>query len=162
MVYHWRPGCSSGYEGNAEVSDMDKNANLKRFRDAQERDYDTALAEISNGRKRSHWMWYIFPQVKGLGFSETSRYYGVDGLGEAEAYLNDPVLGKRLLEISEALLTLQTNNASQVFGSPDDMKLRSSMTLFASVKGAPPVFQKVLDKFYKGAKDPQTLGFLKL
>ena len=141
---------------------MENTFNLKRFRDAQESNYTNALNEIRNGRKRSHWMWYIFPQIRGLGFSETSRYYGVDGLAEAKAYLADEVLGKRLLEICEALLTLQTNNATQVFGSPDDLKLKSSMTLFAAVENAPPVFQKVLDKFYGGTKDQQTLKLLKM
>jgi len=130
---------------------------LKRFTDAQQSDYAIALSEIKNGRKRSHWIWYIFPQIQGLGFSSTSKYYAIKDINEAEAYLAHPVLGKRLIEISNELLKLSTNNANAVFGSPDDMKLRSSMTLFASVPNADAVFQKVLDKFFGGEKDQLTL-----
>ncbi|MBO3271001.1 DUF1810 domain-containing protein [Hymenobacter defluvii] len=134
--------------------------NLTRFLDAQKADYQTALSEIKNGRKRSHWMWYIFPQIQGLGFSETSRFYAVRDAAEAEAYLAHPVLGSRLLEISNALLTLSASNATSVFGSPDDLKLKSSMTLFASLPKADPVFQAVLDKFFNGTKDDKTLQLL--
>lgn len=102
-------------------------------------------------------MWYIFPQIQGLGFSSISQYYSIRDLEEAEAYLNDPVLGERLKEISQALLDLDTSDPYEVFGSPDDMKLRSSMTLFAILPDADPVFQKVLDKFYGGKKDKLTL-----
>lgn len=133
---------------------------LDRFIKAQERDYETALAEIRGGRKRSHWMWYIFPQVKGLGYSEMAQHYGIAGLEEAEAYLQHPVLGKRLLEISHALLALPGNNATQIFGSPDDLKLRSSMTLFALVPEADSVFGAVLDKFYAGKKDQATVDLI--
>jgi uncharacterized protein (DUF1810 family) len=139
---------------------MSQQYNLQRFVDAQRSDYRTALNEIKNGRKRSHWIWYIFPQIQGLGFSETSRYYAIADLGEAEAYLKHPVLGKHLIEISEALLKLQENDPYRVFGSPDDMKLRSSMTLFAAVPDAPPVFQEVLDKFFNGKKDDKTLQII--
>jgi uncharacterized protein (DUF1810 family) len=135
--------------------------NLKRFTEAQEADYELALSEIKNGRKRSHWIWYIFPQIKGLGFSEMSKFYAINDLSEAEAYLNDPVLGNRLIEISQALLQLPDDNATDIFGSPDDLKLKSSMTLFASVPGAPAVFQSVLDKFFNGEKDEKTLQILK-
>ncbi len=130
---------------------------LDRFYSAQEKSYATALSEVKNGRKRSHWMWYIFPQIQGLGFSSISQYYSIRDLEEAEAYLNDPVLGERLKEISQALLDLDTSDPYEVFGSPDDMKLRSSMTLFAILPDADPVFQKVLDKFYGGKKDKLTL-----
>jgi uncharacterized protein (DUF1810 family) len=133
---------------------------LKRFIDAQQADYETALTEISNGRKRSHWMWYIFPQLQGLGFSSTSQYYGVKGIDEAESYLNDPVLGGRLVEICQALVQQRSRDAHQIFGSPDDVKLKSSMTLFAAVTGANPVFQQVLDEFFNGAKDAKTLSLL--
>jgi uncharacterized protein (DUF1810 family) len=126
---------------------------LERFIRAQEMDYRTALMEIRNGRKRSHWMWYIFPQIAGLGFSSTSKYYALKDLGEAKAYLDDETLGKRLIEISGVLLNLESDNARKIFGTPDDMKLRSSMTLFSRVKGADSVFQKVLDKFFGGLPD---------
>ncbi len=133
---------------------------LNRYIEAQETDYDIALSEIKDGRKRSHWMWYIFPQIQGLGFSSTSKYYGIKSLQEAEAYLKHPVLSARLISICKALLALKSNSASQIFGSPDDLKLKSSMTLFAAVPDANPVFQQVLDKFYRGAKDQQTLRLI--
>jgi uncharacterized protein (DUF1810 family) len=133
----------------------DENS-LQRFLTAQETDYPIALAEIKRGRKQSHWMWYIFPQVQGLGYSETARFYAIKNMLEAEAYLNHPVLGKRLIEICEALLLLTSNNATAIFGNPDDLKLRSSMTLFSLVNNPPPVFQKVLNKFFQGIPDPKT------
>src|SRR6476661_4838529 len=102
---------------------------LKRFTEAQERDYATALAEIKRGRKRSHWMWYIFPQIAGLGFSQTSKFYAIKDIGEAESYLAHAILGARLIEISNALLEIEGKTANQIFGSPDDAKLKSSMTL---------------------------------
>lgn len=139
---------------------MTTQYNLSRFLSAQERDYATALSEIKNGRKRSHWMWYIFPQIQGLGFSETSKHYAIKNAEEASAYLQHPVLGARLLEISNALLQGHSSNATAVFGSPDDMKLKSSMTLFAALPDANPVFQQVLDKFYGGAKDSKTLQMI--
>jgi uncharacterized protein (DUF1810 family) len=139
---------------------MAKENNLQRFIDAQQQDYATAFAEISNGKKRSHWMWYIFPQVQGLGFSETSRYYAIRDMDEAAAYLAHPVLGKRLIDICKALLTLEENNATKIFGSPDDMKLRSCMTLFSSTPNVDPVFQSVLDKFFDGKKDDATLQII--
>ncbi|MDB5236684.1 MAG: hypothetical protein JWR44_3677 [Hymenobacter sp.] len=132
---------------------------LQRFIDAQASSYQTALAEITAGRKRSHWMWYIFPQIQGLGFSETARFYAVADLREAADYLAHPVLGHRLLEISQALLGLPSNDAHHILGSPDDLKLRSSMTLFAALR-ANPVFQQVLDKFYAGASDEKTLRII--
>ncbi len=134
---------------------------LQRYTDAQRSAYQTALSEIKGGRKQSHWMWYIFPQVKGLGFSEASRFYGINGLPEAESFLKHPVLGARLLEISKALLDLQGNDANAVFGSPDDLKLKSSMTLFASVPNTDLVFQAVLQKFFNGLKDNKTLQIIK-
>ncbi len=130
---------------------------LQRFLDAQQHDYEIALSEIKTGRKRSHWMWYIFPQIKGLGFSETSRLYSIKNKVEAEEYLNHLVLGKRLIEISNALLDLDTDDAHSIFGSPDDLKLKSSMTLFASLPETDPVFQSVLTKFFNGRKDEKTL-----
>jgi uncharacterized protein (DUF1810 family) len=133
---------------------------LQRFIDAQERDYPIALSEIKKGRKRSHWMWYIFPQVKGLGFSETSKRYAIKNLQEAEVYLAHRVLRKRLIQISKELLKLKTDDANQVFGSPDDLKLKSSMTLFASVPNSDPVFESVLEKFFNGQKDERTLEII--
>ena len=139
---------------------IDKSYDLGRFIAAQKRDYQTALAEIIQGRKRSHWMWYIFPQIRGLGMSSTSYFYGIENLEEARAFFNDPYLGKNLLEISQALLRLDTNNARAVMGSPDDLKLRSSMTLFSLAAPEEPVFKKVLEKYYGGAQDPETLRIL--
>lgn len=135
---------------------------LKRFLDAQDNTYQIALSEVSSGRKRTHWMWFIFPQILGLGFSAMSRHYSIRDLDEAKCYLEHKVLGNRLVEISNILLSLQTNNAADVFGTPDDMKLYSSMSLFTQVCNAPPVFQKVLDKFFNGSKDKKTLEILGL
>ncbi len=139
---------------------MQQDSNLQRFVDAQKPVYETALTEIKNGKKRSHWMWFIFPQVKGLGYSETSRYYGIASKEEAVAYLQHPVLGPRLLEISQELLKLSGQNANRVFGSPDDLKLSSSMTLFNAAAPGEPIFQQVLDKYFQGTKDPNTLQLL--
>ena len=134
---------------------------LQRFIDAQKNDYDIALAEIEQGRKRSHWMWYIFPQLHGLGFSETSKLYAIKNLEEAKEYLNHPVLGERLIRICNALMNNPGNDAHKIFGSPDDRKLKSSMTLFAELPGTNPVFQSILKKFYNGEKDMQTIQILK-
>jgi len=133
---------------------------LKRFLDAQENDFERALAEIKRGRKQSHWMWYIFPQIAGLGFSETSRFYAVKDRAEAEIYLAHPVLGARLVEISEALLEIEGKTANQIFGSPDDMKLKSSITLFGALKNTNPIFQSVLDKYFNGTNDLRTLQLI--
>lgn len=133
---------------------------LQRFISAHRQDYATALREIKNGRKVSHWMWYIFPQMKGLGKYATSQLYGIGSLEEAAAYLADPYLGGHMYEICDALLQLDTGNAHAVFGSPDNLKLRSSMTLFALVAGDDSVFQKVLDKYYGGRRDGKTLQLL--
>lgn len=134
--------------------------NLNRYISAQERDYETALAEISYGKKRSHWMWYIFPQIQGLGFSEAAKHYGIKDLKEASAYHGHPVLGPRLIKISQALLQQENRTASEIFGYPDDLKLRSSMTLFATVPNADPVFQKVIDQFFGGESDQKTQRIL--
>jgi uncharacterized protein (DUF1810 family) len=132
----------------------------ERFIKAQERDYTIALSEIKAGRKRSHWMWYIFPQLHGLGASEMSRYYAIQDFAEAGAHLEHPLLGPRLMEISSALLSLPGNNANAIFGSPDDRKLHSSMTLFSLVNGADPVFDQVIKKYFYGKTDPGTLQLL--
>lgn len=140
---------------------MPDNKNLKRYLDAQTGVYESALKEMGNGRKIGHWMWYIFPQIRGLGFSETSMFYAIQSQGEATAYLNHEILGPRLVEICTALLGLQTNNPVEIFGSVDSLKLQSSMTLFSLLEPTEPVFQKVLDKFYGGKKDPNTIQLLK-
>lgn len=139
---------------------MSTDYNLERFVEAQQSDYAIALSEIKAGRKQSHWMWYIFPQVLGLGYTSTSITYGITNLDEAAAYLNHEILGKRLIEISNVLLALETDDAHKVFGTPDNMKLRSSMTLFSLVPGADNVFREVLDKFFNGRKDERTLQLL--
>jgi uncharacterized protein (DUF1810 family) len=139
---------------------MSTKNNLDRFIEAQEGSYNRALSEIKNGRKQSHWMWYIFPQIQGLGFSETAMFYAITDIDEAEEYLKHPVLGSRLVEISKELLALPGNDPNKILGSPDDVKLQSSMTLFASLDNTNPVFQQVLDKFNNGAKDQKTLRIL--
>ena len=133
---------------------------LERFIEPQEQDYEQALKEIRNGRKVSHWIWYIFPQLRGLGKSYMSDYYGIRDLDEAKAFLQDPYLGKHLQKISEALLNLDNDNTTQIMGRPDDMKLKSSMTLFACADPENAVFEKVLEKFYNGHKDGRTLKML--
>jgi len=133
---------------------------LNRFLKAQEQSYDAALKEISQGHKRSHWIWYIFPQMKGLGISSMSDYYGIGSLEEARAFLKDPVLGEHLRKITEALLSLSSDDASEIFGYPDDLKVRSSMTLFGEADPENLLFPKVLKKFYGGVKDARTLDIL--
>jgi uncharacterized protein (DUF1810 family) len=133
---------------------------LARFVDAQKPVYETVLAELRAGYKQTHWMWFIFPQVEGLGQSFMSRYYSIKSLAEATAYLEHPTLGPRLLECSGILLELQGKPAAEIFGSPDDMKLCSSMTLFDSLKDPNPVFASVLDEYYAGKRDHKTLQLL--
>jgi uncharacterized protein (DUF1810 family) len=133
---------------------------LGRFVRAQQEDYEQALAEIRSGRKRSHWMWYIFPQVEGLGLSSTSRLYAIKTLAEATAYLAHPVLGPRLRACAEAAFHVDGLSAREIFGSPDDMKLRSSATLFARVSPDDSVFHRILDKFFDGERDGRTLSLL--
>src|ERR1700749_870533 len=134
---------------------------LERFKQAQERDYEIALSEIKNGKKRSHWMSYIFPQVTGLGSTDISKHYAITGIREATDYLMDETLGLRLSNSCKALLELETNDAFTVLGSPDNLKLKSSMTLFEAVPATFPVFGQVLDKFYQGERDQRTLDILK-
>ena len=135
---------------------------LDRFLDAQRGDYAAALAEVQRGRKTSHWMWYIFPQIAGLGQSSTARYYSIRDLAEAREYYAHPVLGQRLREISGALLALRGNDPVAVFGGIDSMKLKSSMTLFAVAAPDDSLFQQVLDKYYGGEQDALTLRILGL
>ncbi|HTK18071.1 MAG TPA: DUF1810 domain-containing protein [Mucilaginibacter sp.] len=138
------------------------DTSLERYKEAQQQYYEIALSEIRSGRKRTHWMWYIFPQIAGLGQTETSKYYAVKDLQEATDFLMDDRLGVNLTNICKALLELETNDANLIFGSPDDLKLRSSMTLFDAVPATFPVFGQVLDKFYGGQRDQRTLELLKL
>jgi uncharacterized protein (DUF1810 family) len=133
---------------------------LQRFVDAQRTSYNIALSEILNGHKRSHWMWYVFPQLEGLGFSATSRRYSIKSLAEAAAYLRHPLLGPRLVACAEAALAVEERTARDVFGSPDDLKLRSSATLFAAVSPEGSVFQRVLEKLFGGEPDTATLRLL--
>ncbi len=135
---------------------------VERFVSSNQRDYPDALAEIRAGRKRSHWIWYIFPQIQGLGNSPTARYYSIESLQEAREFLAHPVLGPHLLEISNALLELDTDDPDAVMGFPDNLKLRSSMTLFEAADPSEEVFGKVLDKFYGGERDRLTLNILGL
>ncbi len=133
---------------------------LARFKNAQDFGvYEKALSEIKNGRKMSHWMWFIFPQIKGLGLSMTSIFYSIKDAEEAKEYLDHPLLGYRLREISQALLELNTDNPTEIFGSTDAMKLRSSMTLFDFISSND-IYVSVLDKFFQGEKDYRTLSML--
>ena len=133
---------------------------LYRFVRAQKNDYAQALSEIRGGRKRSHWIWYIFPQIDGLGFSSTSKHYAIKSVEEAQAYLEHAILGPRLLECAEAALQVEDRSATEIFGSPDDMKVRSSATLFASVSPADSVFERLLSKYYPNGRDGKTLRLL--
>ena len=142
----------------------DDKFNLERFVRTQESDYDRAYKELSEENKQSHWMWWIFPQITGLGMTSTSQDYSIKSLAEAKAYLEHPVLGKNIREISKLLTTINQSNASIVFGYPDDLKLRSSMTLFAEAAETDEdrnIFLKVLDKFFDGKKDTRTLAILR-
>jgi len=135
---------------------------LERFVAAQARTYDAALAELRRGRKASHWMWYVFPQAAGLGLSPTSQHYAIGSLAEARAYLAHPLLGARLRDCVEALLALDGRSAHDVFGSPDDLKLRSSLTLFAAAAPEEPLFGRALARYFDGRADPRTLEILRL
>ena len=146
-------------EENISESKERKGHSLERFVDAQERTYERALAEVKDGQKATHWIWYIFPQLKGLGESSNSQYYGIDDIDEARAYLNHPVLGARLREITTTLLDLKGINAQDVFGYLDAMKVRSCMTLF-NVVAEDDLFRKVIDRYYSGKADEKTLGLL--
>ena len=132
---------------------------LQRFHKAQKIDYPIALEEIRNGQKESHWMWYIFPQLKELGYSSTAKFYGLSK-DEAKAYINDEVLKSRLIEISNVLLELKSNDATEILGYPDDLKLKSCMTLFSEIAPEVEVFDQVLQKFFSGKKDDKTLKLL--
>ena len=133
---------------------------VERFVNAQKEDYDMAFREISKGKKRNHYMWYIFPQVKGLGRSSTAKYYGIEGLDEAREYMENEYLGNNLIAISNELLKLETNDPVEIFGHTDSKKLRSSMTLFELVSDNE-VFHSVLEKYFDGKRDQITLDLVK-
>lgn len=139
---------------------MDMSKRIERFLEPQKTSYAIAIDEVRNGRKVSHWMWYIFPQLRGLGQSNTAWYYGIEDLQEAKAYLAHPVLGQRLREITQVALDLSETDPVKVFGWPDNMKFRSCMTLFALVS-EDDLFTKTLDKFFGGQEDSMTLELLK-
>lgn len=140
---------------------MPKTYDLERFKKAQARDYARALQEIKNGRKRSHWIWYIFPQLKTLGYSANAQYYGIANLAEAKAYLQDPLLRQRLIDITQALLQHAGQSPEVILGGIDAMKVRSCMTLFLAADPELTLFQEVLDVFYDGIPDAQTYAYLK-
>ncbi|HEX6252224.1 MAG TPA: DUF1810 domain-containing protein [Gemmatimonadaceae bacterium] len=144
------------------MRDPEPAFDLARFVDAQSRGtYERALHELEAGRKRTHWMWFVFPQLRGLGSSDMARHYGISGLDEARAYLHHEVLGPRLQECAAAALrSAGRSSAEELFGFPDHLKFRSSATLFAAVAGPSSVFQRVLDTFFGGEADPRTLALL--
>ena len=146
--------------GQIKSGPADDPHDLGRFVSAQANDYERALAEIRAGKKRSHWIWYIFPQIEGLGYSSMSHRYSIKSLEEARAYLAHPLLGRRLVECAEAALSVEGRSASEIFGSPDDMKLKSCATLFAKVTPPDSVFARLLDRFFEGEHDGKTLQLL--
>jgi uncharacterized protein (DUF1810 family) len=141
-------------------ADRSDRFNLARFVSAQESTYDVALSEVTGGSKYSHWMWFIFPQLRGLGRSSTAQFYGITGLEEARAYLSHEILGPRLIAVCEAALAVEDRSATEIFGTPDDMKLRSCATLFARASNQGSVFHKILDKYFGGKPDSRTLELL--
>lgn len=136
------------------------NSELLRFLDAQNKLYLTALDEIKNGKKQSPWMWFIFPQIKGMGSSDTSKFYEIKSADEAIAFLEHPILGKHLVEITSELIKKEEETVSDIFGNLDVEKLKSCMTLFASVQNSEPIFQEVLHKYFDGSSDFHTLQLL--
>lgn len=151
---------TQNYEAFCNVFGVEKIYDLSRFYEAHAEDFRRALEEVKGGHKQSHWMWYIFPQIVGLGHSRTSVFYAISDIGEAKAYMKDPVLGAHMKELCEILLSLNTNDALEVFGWPDHMKLKSSMTLFEKAVPEETIFGKVLDKFFAGERDENTLSLL--
>ena len=139
---------------------MEDNYNLERYIKAQAGIYETAVCELKNGHKTSHWMWFIFPQIKGLGFSSISIQYSISSLREAGEYLNHPILGSRIRECTEIVLNIDGYSARQIFGNIDELKLRSSMTLFNYVQKNENIFELALAKYFKGLQDNRTLELL--
>ena len=138
-------------------NDCNDPYNLNRFIQAQEPVYSNVLAELQSGHKKTHWMWFIFPQIEGLGQSATARLYAIKNLDEASQYLNHPILGTRLLECSEIVLGIQGRSITDIFGWPDTLKLKSSMTLFSCVSNSNPIFDEVLIRYFQGERDTRTL-----
>ncbi|WP_372895733.1 DUF1810 domain-containing protein [Stieleria sp.] len=134
---------------------------LARFVSAQRDCYEQVLSELRRGQKRSHWMWFVFPQLRGLGFSSTAQFYGISGIDEARAYLSHPLLGDRLIECCQAMLSVRDRTATEILGQPDDLKLCSCATLFGSVAADDSVFQQVLERYFDGKADPRTLQLLR-
>lgn len=141
----------------SETIYRDDPYDLRRFTKAQRNTYDRVLAELRNGKKQTHWLWYIFPQIDGLGHGTTSRRYAIKSIEEARQYLNHHILGKRLLECVKVLLAIEGRSISEILGHPDDTKLKSSMTLFTCIPNSPPVLFRVLDKYFNGERDITTL-----
>lgn len=136
------------------------NNELMRFLDAQNKLYLSALAEIKKGKKESPWMWFVFPQIKGMASCDTSKFYEIKNADEAIAFLEHPILGKHLIEITEELIKNEEKTAADIFGNPDDEKLQSSLTLFASIQNLEPIFQEALHKYFDGSSDFHTLQLL--
>jgi uncharacterized protein (DUF1810 family) len=145
-----------------DTAGRDDPFDLNRFVRAQDEIYNSVLEELKSGVKRSHWMWFVFPQIVGLGQSPTARYYAIKSLEEAREYLNHSILGARLSECAEAVLAIKGRSASQIFGYPDDLKLKSSMTLFATAESSNSIFVRVLDKYFQGERDARTLQLLEM
>ena len=154
------PKGSNLFQGS-DMSSLEDPFDLNRFIRAQESVYDRVIAELDSGQKRSHWMWYVFPQVDGLGHSSTAKHYAMKSLEEARHYLDHPILGTRLDECTQAVIAVEGRSVSQIFGYPDDLKLKSCMTLFAAVASSDKSFVKVLDKYFHGERDSRTLQLLK-
>lgn len=147
-------------KGSNSKIGYDDPFDLSRFISAQEKNYESAIAELRSGQKRTHWMWYIFPQIDGLAKSKTAKYYAIKSIEEARQYLNHPILGKRLLECAEAVLAVRRRSVSQIFGYPDDLKLKSSMTLFAYLQNEPSLFVRIINQYFDGERDVKTLHIL--
>jgi uncharacterized protein (DUF1810 family) len=146
-------------KGN-DIADREDPFALNRFISAQEGIYAGVLAELRSGRKRTHWMWFMFPQIDGLGHSATTIFYAIKSTEEARRYLNHPILGARLVECTEAVLAVKGRSISEIFGYPDDMKFKSSMTLFSRVAGPDSVFARALDRYFQGEGDVRTLRLM--
>lgn len=144
----------------SDMDDMDEPFNLQRFVSAQSECYEDVMDELRSGRKQTHWMWFVFPQIAGLGSRSTAVKFAIGSAAEADAYLAHPVLGRRLLDCSETVLTSVDLTATDIFGTPDDLKLCSSMTLFDAVQPREAVFGQLLDRFYAGKRDDRTLQLL--
>lgn len=147
---------------NETTANNQNSFDLNRFVAAQENVYQTVISELNNGNKQSHWMWFIFPQIDGLGSSTTARFYAIKNMDEASAYLNHPILGKRLLECSSILLTIKDKSADDIFGFPDYVKLQSCMTLFSIVFPQEKLFKQVLSKYYEDQRDEKTIKIVSI